>query len=244
MSKSGSNVDRRKFLRGAAVAALAAPALPAAAQPPASGSNATAPLSPSQASQALAAESAPLAADADSLTVENPGSDFMVDVLKTIGFEYVIANPASSFRGLHESFITYGRNTAPEWLTCTHEQAAVNLANGYFAVAGKPMAVITFAPSGLQHATMGIFGAFSGRTPTYLVCANIPDGEDRRPLFDWGPHAMTAPAAMVRDMLKWDDTPASLQHFAESAVRAYRMAMTVPRGPVMLVVDEIGRAHV
>jgi acetolactate synthase I/II/III large subunit len=38
-------------------------------------------------------------------------------------------------------------------------------------------------------------------------------------------------------MLKWDDTPASLQHFAESAVRGYRMAMTEPRGPVMLVVD-------
>jgi acetolactate synthase-1/2/3 large subunit len=138
---------------------------------------------------------------------------------------------------LHESFINYGGNLAPEWLTCTHEQAAVNIANGYYAVAGKPMAVVTFAPSGLQHAAMGIFGAFSGRTPTYLVCANIPGGEDRRPLFDWGPHAMTDPAAMVRDMLKWDDTPASLQHFAESAVRAYRVAMTPPRGPVMLVVD-------
>jgi len=236
MAKTGSRVDRRKFLRGAAAAALTAPALPAAAQPPPSGSGA-APLSPSQAAQALAAETAPLVADGDSLTVDNPGSDFMVDVLKTLGFEYVVANPASSFRGLHESFINYGGNTAPEWLTCTHEQAAVNIANGYYAVAGKPMAVVTFAPSGLQHAAMGIFGAFSGRTPTYIICANISGGEDRRPLFDWGPHAMTDPAAMVRDMLKWDDTPASLQHFAESAVRAYRMAMTPPRGPVMLVVD-------
>src|SRR4029077_14855863 len=36
---------------------------------------------------------------------------------------------------------------------------------------------------------------------------------------------------------KWDDTPGSLQHFAESAVRAYKMAMTEPRGPVLLVVD-------
>jgi acetolactate synthase-1/2/3 large subunit len=237
MAKSDSRVDRRKFLRGAAAAALTAPVLPSAAQQPASGPGATAQLSPSQAAQALAAETAPLAADSDSLTVENPGSDFMVDVLKTLGFEYVIANPASSFRGLHESFINYGGNSAPEWLTCTHEQAAVNIANGYYAVAGKPMAVVTFAPSGLQHAAMGIFGAFSGRTPTYLLCANIPGGEDRRPLFDWGPHAMTDPAAMMRDMLKWDDTPASLQHFAESAVRAYRMAMTPPRGPVMLVVD-------
>ena len=236
MAKPGSRVDRRKFLRGAAAAALTAPAIPVTAQ--LSGdAPAAAPLSPGQAAQTLAAETAPLVAEPEVLTVENPGSDFMVDVLKTLGFEYVVANPASSFRGLHESLINYGGNTAPEWLTCTHEQASVNMANGYFAVAGKPMAVVTFAPSGLQHAAMGIFGAFSGRTPTYLLCANIPGGEDRRPLFDWGPHAMTDPAAMVRDMLKWDDTPASLQHFAESAVRAYRMAMTEPRGPVMLVVD-------
>ena len=161
----------------------------------------------------------------------------MVDVIKTLNIEYLPSNPASSFRGLHESFINYGGNASPERLTSAQEQAAVNIANGYYAVAGKPMAVVTFAPSGLQHAAMGIFGAFSGRTPTYLLCANIAGGEDRRPLFDWGPHAMTDPAAMVRDMLKWDDTPASLQHFAESAVRAYRMAMTPPRGPVMLVVD-------
>ena len=165
------------------------------------------------------------------LTVEDPGSDFMVDVLKTLDFEYIAANPASSFRGLHESFITHGSNKAPEWLTCCHEEAAVNIANGYYAVAGKPMAVITFAPSGLQHATMGIFGAFSGHSPTYILCSNIVDGKERRPQYDWGMHSVVDPAAMVRDMVKWDDTPGSLQHFAESAVRAYKMAMTEPRGP-------------
>jgi thiamine pyrophosphate-dependent acetolactate synthase large subunit-like protein len=133
----------------------------------------------------------------------------------------------ADFRGLRESFINPGGNKAPEWLTCTHEQAAVNIANGYDAVAGKPMAMITFAPSGLQHAVMGIFGAFSGRTPTYLLCANILDGAARRPAFDWGPHAMQDPADMVRDMLKWDDTPGSLQHFADR--RYYKLAMTEPR---------------
>src|SRR4029077_2485236 len=118
-----------------------------------------------------------------------------------------------------------------------HEEAAVNIANGYYAVAGKPMAVITFAPSGLQHATMGIFGAFSGHSPTYILCSDILDGNERRPFYDWGAHSVVDPAAMVRDMVKWDDTPGSLQHFAESAVRAYTMAMTEPRGPVLLVVD-------
>jgi acetolactate synthase-1/2/3 large subunit len=236
-----AKVGRRRFLKGAGAAGAAALAVPGvvqaagAALPEAAPEEA--PLSPEQASQRLAAETAPLDEESSPLTVTDPGSDFMVDVLKTLDFEYIISNPGSSFRGLHESFVNYGGNRSPEWLTCTHEQAAVNIANGYYAVAGKPMAMITFAPSGLQHAVMGIFGAFSGRTPTYLLCANILDGEARRPAFDWGPHAMQDPADMVRDMLKWDDTPGSLQHFAESAVRAYKMAMTEPRGPVMLVVD-------
>jgi len=34
----------------------------------------------------------------------------MVDVLKTLGFDYVCANPGSSFRGPQESFINYGGN--------------------------------------------------------------------------------------------------------------------------------------
>ena len=240
---SKSRVGRRGFLKGAAAgaagaAALTVPAAVAGAGPtPPDGAAAAPALSPGQALQSLAAETAPLGEDLNPQVVTDPGSDFMVDVLKTLDFEYLISNPGSSFRGLHESFVNYGGNRSPEWLTCTHEQAAVNIANGYYAVAGKPMAMITFAPSGLQHAMMGIFGAFSGRTPTYLLCANILDGEVRRPAFDWGPHAMQDPADMVRDMLKWDDTPGSLQHFAESAVRAYKMAMTEPRGPVMLVVD-------
>jgi acetolactate synthase-1/2/3 large subunit len=42
---------------------------------------------------------------------------------------------------------------------------------------------------------------------------------------------------MVRDCVKWDDMPVSLAHFAESAVRAYKIAMTPPMGPVVLVAD-------
>jgi thiamine pyrophosphate-dependent acetolactate synthase large subunit-like protein len=42
---------------------------------------------------------------------------------------------------------------------------------------------------------------------------------------------------MVRDFVKWDDLPVSLPHFAESAVRAYKIAMTTPSMPVLLVAD-------
>ena len=48
----------------------------------------------------------------------------MVDVLKSLDIEYCAANPGSSFRGLQESFINYGGNKSPEWLTCCHDVSA------------------------------------------------------------------------------------------------------------------------
>jgi acetolactate synthase-1/2/3 large subunit len=51
-------------------------------------------------------------------------------------------------------------------------------------------------------------------------------------------HSAIDIGALTRDFTKWDDQPTSLQHFAESAVRAYKIAMTPPMGPVALVVDD------
>ena len=241
MAKS-IHLDRRGFLKGAAAGAAAGastlvstPLAAAAASPKAE--PAPPPLSAVQAASAIATETAPLPPDEVGMVVLDPGSDFMVDVIKTLGFEYIASNPSSSFRGIHESFINYNHNKGPEWITCLHEEVSVNIANGYYAVEGKPMAVMTFSPCGIQHASMGILGAWVGHTPTFVLCSTILDAVERRPETDWWEHAVMDPGAIVRDITKWDDTPASLQHFAESSVRAYKMAMTEPRGPVMIVVD-------
>jgi acetolactate synthase-1/2/3 large subunit len=47
-----------------------------------------------------------------------------------------------AFRGIHESFINYGKNTKPEILTCPHEEIAVHMAQGYAKMEGKPMAMM------------------------------------------------------------------------------------------------------
>src|SRR5262249_40689556 len=62
--------------------------------------------------------------DVPRLTVSSPGSDFMVDVIKSLNFEYVAAVPGSSFRGFQESWVNYGGNK-PEWITCLHEDSSV-----------------------------------------------------------------------------------------------------------------------
>jgi len=43
----------------------------------------------------------------------------------------------------------------------------------------------------------------------------------------------------VRDYTKWDDAPISLRQFADSAVRAYKIMMTPPLGPVVISADAI-----
>jgi acetolactate synthase-1/2/3 large subunit len=69
----------------------------------------------------------------------------------------------------------------------------------------------------------------------YLILGNHTDAALRRPA-EWY-HGVQDAAGMVRDYTKWDDTPWSLTHFAESAVRAYKIALTPPMAPVVLVLD-------
>jgi acetolactate synthase I/II/III large subunit len=184
----------------------------------------------------LAKETEPVSTDVEVLTADRPGSDFMVDVLKVLAFEYVCANPGSSFRALHESIINYGGNKAPELITCCHEEQSVAMADGYAKIEGKPLAVMAHSTVGLQHAAMAIYNAYAGRSPAFIILGNTIDATARRPLIEWYHSAQDA-VAMVRDYSKWDDLPISLPHFAESAVRAYKLAVTPPMGPVILVAD-------
>src|SRR6266436_1689166 len=226
--------NRRNFLKGAAAGAAALVAktpLAKAQQQQAQNRGAALP-----SATALAAETGPVATSVEAMTADHPGSDFMVDVMKSLGIEYIAANPGSSFRALHESIVNYGGNKNPELLTCCHEESSVFIADGYARVEGKPMGVMAHSTVGLQHGSMSIYNAFAGRTPAFIILGNSIDAAERRPGVEWYHSAQDA-AAMVRDYTKWDDLPISLTHFAESAVRGYKIAVTPPMGPVVLVAD-------
>ena len=232
-SKKGS-VNRRGFLKGAAVGAAAL-----VAKPTVQAQNAPARQAAQLPSAALvAAETSPPPPRTDVYTTDRPGSDFMVDVIKSLGFEYVAANPGSTFRALHESIINYGGNKAPELLTCCHEESSVAMAHGYAKIEGKPIMVMAHGTVGLQHASMAIYNAYADRVPVYIVIGNVADGPWRRSDVEWT-HAVQDAALIVRDYTKWDDSPISLTQFAESAVRAYKIATTPPMGPVVVVADAV-----
>jgi acetolactate synthase-1/2/3 large subunit len=225
-------VGRRNFLKGAGLVGAAA-LTPGAAQAQAVAPKANLKAAPPGPLQ-LAADTQP--PTRESVTQASSGGDFMVDVFKSLDIDYLAMNCASSFRGLHEAVINYAKNSKPEILTCPHEEIAVHMGQGYAKMEGKPLAMICHGVVGLQHATMAIYNAWCDRVPVIVFGGNIVEADKRAPGAEWV-HSAIDPGAIVRDFVKWDDQPASLQHFAESMVRAYKIATTPPMGPVFISLD-------
>src|ERR1700687_2835571 len=226
-------LNRRRFLTAAAVAGASGAVSPAkaatAAEPPQRLPSAL----PPNAHVAAAETGAAPCPSRDNVT---PGSNFMVDVIKTLDIKYLPANPASSYRGIHESLINYGKNTMPEFLTCTHEESGVAMCHGYFKATGKPLMTLVHGTVGLQHAAMAVYNAWCDRVPVLIMGGNDLDAARRPPGVPTF-HSAQDINALVRDFTKWDDTPVSAQHFAQSFVRMYKIATTPPYGPVMMSLD-------
>src|ERR1700729_2874740 len=225
--------SRRNFLKGAGfVGAAAAVTAPVAAN--------AMPAVPAEKLKAALPGPRQVAAETmspanDPVNQSTSGGDFMTDVLNSLGIEYMAINCASSYRGLHEAIVNHGNNK-PEIITCVHEDIAVHMAQGYAKMAGKPAAMACHGVVGLQHATMAMYNAWCDRVPVLVYGGNIMEADKRAPGAEWL-HSGVDIGQIVREFTKWDDQPASLQHFAESTARAYKIATTPPMGPVFIALD-------
>src|SRR5215468_3834825 len=134
MSKKtkSKSVDRRNFLKGAAAGAALAvtkPGAAAAQQASPAPRNASAPVLARP-----AAAPAALPAVDEAKTIDRPGSDFMVDVIKSLGFEYMFGVPANTHMSLQQDIGNPRRNQHPEFILATNEDLAATMAHGYAKV--------------------------------------------------------------------------------------------------------------
>ena len=108
------------------------------------------------------------------------------------------------------------------------------MAHGYAKASGKPMVVMVHGTVGMLHASMALFQAWADRVPVFLIV-----GEHRNPTgIINAPHSAQDMGAIIRDFVKFDDEATTPERFVESAMHAYRVAMTPPMGPVALIVPE------
>jgi thiamine pyrophosphate-dependent acetolactate synthase large subunit-like protein len=247
MAKSKKqSVNRRGFLKGAAVSAAAgatalvttlpgseAAAQGARGQGAAAGQGArggTAAV-PAPTPEQLDREAGNVRPPATVRAVNRPGSDLMVQVLKDMGVEYAAANPGSSFEGFQESCINYGNppNQMPEWITALHEESSVTMGHGYAKAEGKPMVAVLHGTIGIQHAAMSIYQAYHGRVPIVMIAG--------RDIPFIAAHSAADMAGMVRSFTKWDTLPKTLPESLTALQEAYRQAITPPMGPTLVVLD-------
>lgn len=164
------------------------------------------------------------------------GSDVVVEMMQAYKIPFAPTNLGATFRGLLDSIVTFGENNPPV-IETLHEEIAVSIAHGYARVTDRPLVALVHNVVGTLHAAMAIYDAYAGRAPMIVMSGTGPMSlEGRRPWIDWV-HTALVQGNLVRDYTKWDDQPHDPQSVPESFMRAYRVAMTEPKGPVYITLD-------
>jgi acetolactate synthase-1/2/3 large subunit len=163
-------------------------------------------------------------------------SDAMVELLARLDVDYVFLLPGSSYRGLHDSLVNFGRNHKPKIVLATHEQIAVSMAHGYAKATGRIGVCILHNLVGLMNGSMGVYNAFGDHAPVMVLGGSGPlDPADRR-WIDWL-HCASTQSDIVKNYVKWTEEPPTAQSILDAIARAYQTALTPPRGPVYVTLD-------
>jgi acetolactate synthase-1/2/3 large subunit len=163
-------------------------------------------------------------------------SDAFVEFLSQMQVDYVFLLPGSSFRGLHDSLVNFGRNHKPQIIMATHEQIAVSMAHGYSKATGKLGVCMLHNLVGLMNGSMAVYNAYGDHAPVMVIGGSGPfDPADRR-WIDWL-HCANQQSEIVKPYVKWADDPTTGQATLDALARGYKAAMTPPTGPVYVTVD-------
>src|ERR687896_254623 len=117
------------------------------------------------------------------------------------------------------------------------EYIALQIAHGYARATGKPMIAIVHNLVGLLHAPMGIYYSYLDRAPVFIIGATGPLAEPkRRPFIDWI-HTANGQGEVIRNFVKWDYQPTTVDGVPGAFARAYSVMMSARQGPVYMVYD-------
>lgn len=167
-------------------------------------------------------------------------AEAFLQALSEHGVDYLFANPGTDFPPVVEAYSRAKGSNAkvPKPLVIPHENLAVAMAHGAYAMTGKPQAVMLHVNVGTANAINNILNLSRDRIPLILAAGRTPIAEKgkfgsrNRPIH-WG-QEMFDQAAMLREAVKWDYELRAPDQAGDVVARAYEVAMTSPRGPVYL----------
>jgi len=156
------------------------------------------------------------------------------------GIEYFFANPGTDFPPVVEAFTRAKQSNAkvPTPLVIPHENLAIAMAHGTYAMTGKPAAVMLHVNVGTANAISTLINLGRDNVPVVLAAGRTPITEKgkfggRNRYIHWG-QEMFDQAGMLREVVKWDYELRIPEQITDVVSRAHEIMMSSPRGPVYL----------
>ena len=175
-----------------------------------------------------------------SVPVSSGAEAFLAQVRALGAVRYLFANTGTDHGPIIEA-LAKTANEDPNDLqpiVVPHELAAVSMAHGYYNVTQKPQMVLVHTLPGTANALGGIINAQSANVPVLLVAGRTPitEGELRggkSQNIHWRQESRDQ-GNIVREFVKWDYEVRTNQNLGAMVSRAFKIAMSEPRGPVYL----------
>jgi acetolactate synthase-1/2/3 large subunit len=153
---------------------------------------------------------------------------------------YLFANTGTDHGPLIEAMAKMAREDPRDIqpVVVPHELAAVSMAHGYYNVTHQPQMVLVHTLPGTANALGGVINANSSNVPLFLLAGRTPitEGELRggkSQNIHWRQESRDQ-GSIVREFVKWDYEVRTNQNLAAVVTRAYKIAMSEPRGPVYM----------
>jgi acetolactate synthase-1/2/3 large subunit len=174
-------------------------------------------------------------------SVDGTVADAYLALLADRGIDYFFGNAGTDFAPIIEAFAKAAAlgTPTPKPMLVPHENLAIHMALGYYAVSGRPQVVMVHVNVGTANALNGLINAAKGNLPVLFTSGRTPYTEygnlagQRTREVHW-PQEMRDQGALAREVVKWDYELRNAETLETVVDRALNIAMSEPRGPIYL----------
>ena len=169
-------------------------------------------------------------------TVMRPGGLVLAEALVAQGIDTVFAVPGESYLDVLDGL--YAVQDKVRLVTCRFEAGAVNMAEAYGKLHGRPAAAMVTRGPGACHGAIGVHIAMQDSTPMLLFVGQIPFEETDRDSFQEVDYRR-----MFGPLAKWVTQIDDARRIPELVAHAVDVATTGRPGPVVVALSEEMQKH-
>ena len=164
------------------------------------------------------------------------GGRVLADALVAQGIDHVFAVPGESYLDVLDGL--YDVQDRLSLITCRFEAGAVNMAEAYGKLTGRPAAAMVTRGPGACHGAIGVHVAQQDSTPLLLFIGQIPFDETDRDSFQEVDYRR-----MFGPLAKWVTQIDDARRIPELVAHAVDVATTGRPGPVVIALSEEMQKH-